>query len=117
MSSDTARLYLKGVYTDPTWTITLTSDGEWDHEYPIKEIDSGYDYTTFYFPIAVSHPTNDLEAAGIEPVISKDGVGVMVVAPDADLTLSDNYFMDEEIPNRGQYMVYPSPLPGDIYLP
>ena len=123
LSRTGTRLYLEGVYDadGEEWKVTLKADADWSDKFPIKSSEGGeggriYTFTTFYYPIAVTHSSDDLENKNIEAVISGDGKGVLAVVPDSDLTLVDSYFIDNES-NDGYYMVYPTPLPGDIYLP
>jgi len=111
------RLYLEGTYNsdEGRWNVTLKADKNWENKFPIKKSEDSYDFTTFYYPIAVTKEKDSFEDANIEPDLFNKDVGIMVVVPDSDLTLDDSYFVDNDS-NDGYYMVYPTPLPGDIYL-
>jgi len=117
ISANNDRLYLEGEFVSDEWKITLKGGQNWSDDYPIESQGGGnFNFLKFYYPLAITHPLNVLENADITPVLSDDNVGVRSVAPDSDLTLVDSYFIDQD-EQEGQYMVYPSPLPGDIYLP
>lgn len=111
------RLYLEGEFIDEEWKITLKGGQDWSDAYPIDyQGGSDFNYLKFYYPLAITHQLEALENDNITPSLSDADVGVRLVAPDSDLTLIDSYFIDQE-KDEGQYMIYPTPPPGDIYLP
>lgn len=116
LSTPNDRLYLEGEFTEEVWSVTLKGDQEWSDANPLNFTGESYISTHWYYPLAITHTADSLEAANVDAALSNEDVGIRLVAPDSDLTLVDSYFIDESN-NKGQYMVYPTPLPGDIYLP